>query len=310
MKITAGILAFNNFFTTTKLLLDSLLAQTKNNNHIDVIVLDNGSTDDSLYHLKEYLKINPFFSLKISQKNLGFAGGFNKIFSESSGEWNLIISSDTEFPKYSINNMIMGLEKCSKQQKILCPITNSSGNAQHIYFDTDDKKIILDKIPNLTKQGSGELMEIYRADFFCVAIRSDLWDLLKGISEDFGMGYYEDFDFCLRAKSKGYNPYLYEKWFIYHQGSASFGANKKDLSLLLKKNKRVLKDKHKIIEFRHRRNDILLFLIKHSSKLINNHFLTKLRIEYLQHDLPRSPFKKILWKIKIKLLIHYHLKIV
>ena len=57
MKITAGILAFNNFFTTTKLLLDSLLAQTKNNNYIDVIVLDNGSTDDSLHHLKEYLKI-------------------------------------------------------------------------------------------------------------------------------------------------------------------------------------------------------------------------------------------------------------
>ena len=85
MKITAGILAFNNFFTTTKLLLDSLLAQTKNNNYIDVIVLDNGSTDDSLHHLKEYLKIYPFFSLKISQKNLGFAGGFNKIFSESSG---------------------------------------------------------------------------------------------------------------------------------------------------------------------------------------------------------------------------------
>jgi GT2 family glycosyltransferase len=153
-------------------------------------------------------------------------------------------------------------------------------------------------------------MEIYRADFFCVAIRTDLWDLLKGISEDFGMGYYEDFDFCLRAKSKGYNPYLYEKWFVYHQGSASFGANKKDLSLLLKKNKRVLKHKHKIIEFRHRRNDILLFLIKHSRKLINNNLLTKLRIEYLQHDLPRSPLKKIIWKIKIKLLIHYHLKIV
>ena len=48
---------FNNFFTTTKLLLDSLLSQTKNDNYIDVIVLDNGSTDDSLHHLKEYLKI-------------------------------------------------------------------------------------------------------------------------------------------------------------------------------------------------------------------------------------------------------------
>ena len=57
MKITAGILVFNNFFTTTKLLLDSLLSQTKNDNYIDVIVLDNGSTDDSLHHLKEYLKI-------------------------------------------------------------------------------------------------------------------------------------------------------------------------------------------------------------------------------------------------------------
>ena len=136
------------------------------------------------------------------------------------------------FPKDSINNLIKALNLAKEDQQIIGPLTNNAGNSQHIYFETSNFNQVSEELDELIFSGFDSLIEIFRADFFCVAIRSKLWKKLQGFDEKFGLGYYEDFDFCMRAMEYGYKSYLYEKWFVFHQGSASFKHDRNQKKLL------------------------------------------------------------------------------
>ena len=178
MKIISGILSYNRFDSTTKLCLDSLLPQIKELKDFKLIVLDNKSTDKSEKKLEDYYKNNLDFTLTLSQENLGFTAGFNKLFKDNEAEWILLIDSDTIFPKDSINNLIKALNLAKEDQQIIGPLTNNAGNSQHIYFETNNFNQVSEELDELIFSGFDSLIEIFRADFFCVAIRSKLWKKL------------------------------------------------------------------------------------------------------------------------------------
>jgi len=305
MKIISGILSYNRFDSTTKLCLDSLLPQIKELKDFKLIVLDNKSTDKSEKKLEDYYKNNLDFTLTLSQENLGFTAGFNKLFKDNEAEWILLIDSDTIFPKDSINNLIKALNLAKEDQQIIGPLTNNAGNSQHIYFETSNFNQVSEELDELIFSGFDSLIEIFRADFFCVAIRSKLWKKLQGLDEKFGIGYYEDFDFCMRAMEYGYKSYLYEKWFVFHQGSASF-KHDKNQKKLLKINKNIFKTRHSKIKLYHRRDDVLNLTINIKNKVRENNFINKKRLTYLNNDLPKGFFKRILWIMKLK---KHHLNI-
>jgi len=305
MKIISGILSYNRFDSTTKLCLDSLLPQIKELKDFKLIVLDNKSTDKSEKKLEDYYKNNLDFTLTLSQENLGFTAGFNKLFKDNEAEWILLIDSDTIFPKDSINNLIKALNLAKEDQQIIGPLTNNAGNSQHIYFETSNFNQVSEELDELIFSGFDSLIEIFRADFFCVAIRSKLWEKLQGFDEKFGLGYYEDFDFCMRAMEYGYKSYLYEKWFVFHQGSASF-KHDRNQKKLLKINKNIFKNRHPKIKLYHRRDDVLNLTINTKNKIRKNNFINKKRLTYLNNDLPKGFFKRILWIMKLK---KHHLNI-
>jgi GT2 family glycosyltransferase len=298
MKILLGLLAYNNFEKTTKLCLDSLLPQI-DNDYIKLKVLDNNSSDGSCSKLVDYYKSNKKkFSYELSDENLGFPAGFNKIFNNQSEDWFIIVDSDTFFPNNSIKTLYKILENSKNNQKIIVPLTNSAGNCQHIQFKNKDIDSVLKSYQEIVVNGSDYLQEIYRGDFFCAAIKSELWKELKGFDEIYGLGYYEDFDFCVRAKKIGFPTFLAEKWFVFHKGSESFKHEKKQNNLL-KTNKKIFLAKHPLIKLLHRRNDILQLLLKQTDNKKNPLFIS--RVNYLYSDLPKSPLKKFLWLIKLNL---------
>jgi GT2 family glycosyltransferase len=57
----------------------------------------------------------------------------------------------------------------------------------------------------------------------CLAIPSVAWRQLGGFQELYET-YYEDFDFCLRARRFGYEVIVHPKWTLLHKVSRSFPA--------------------------------------------------------------------------------------
>lgn len=91
--------------------LKSVFASETDSYKIEVIVVDNASTDgSSLMVKKEFPEIN----LIVSEKNLGFAGGNNLALKEAKGEYILFLNSDTEVVPDAFRKMIGFMDKNPK----------------------------------------------------------------------------------------------------------------------------------------------------------------------------------------------------
>jgi GT2 family glycosyltransferase len=79
--------------------------------------------------------------------------------------------------------------------------------------------------------------------FFCVLINRKVFDLLGGMAGVFGLGNFEDDDFCIRARIAGYRLALVSHAFVYHYGSRTFQTQNIPYEKLMLANERVFYDR-------------------------------------------------------------------
>jgi GT2 family glycosyltransferase len=187
-------------------------------------------------------------------------------------------------------------------------VTNSAGNGQRLWKPDATPQEWLEIGAWIHDHPTGHLMPTYRSDFFCIAIRADVWTELGGLDDAFGLGYFEDFDFSLRLAKAGYRQMITEDVFVMHTGSATFQGNVAARALL-KRNKKLLQSKHPDARFEHTRLGNLAVLQVY--RLLEQSgdwtpeldYRRRLRHGALVEDAPRSPVKRWLWKRRIKQLL-------
>ncbi len=295
------ILGYNNFSSTTQLCLDSLNKQCQNNS-IKVSVLDNFSSDNSADLLKKYSIQNSIITF-YSHHNLGFAGGMNKITKDSKSDWLVLLGSDTIVSPDFVDKLFLYLPKVANDFGLVGPVSNNAGTCQKLFYEKLNVSEYFDLHSNLINNLPFLCFEIPRLDFFCVFIRRKVWEKLNGLCLDYGQGYYEDFDFCVRANFAGYKCGVIENIFVYHYGSASF---KKVISQssLIKNNKKIFISKFPKVSLLHPRNDYLFLLRKYlnNSVFFQSYSIIRLvnfRINNLKFLFPKSPLKLIKFYLEI-----------
>lgn len=295
----AIVLGYGRFKETSQKCLDSLISDAIDEN-IEILAVDNGSPDNSAQLLEAYAQKYPELKIQINSNNLGFSGGMNHAVKSSKTDWIILVNSDIIFAKNSLKNLLNSIENLPQNIGLIAPLTNNAGNGQCIYMPGNNAEKILRNAELITKSASGLTTISYRADFCCVAIKTSVWRELDGLSPVFGKGYYEDFDFSMRAKKIGYECAIAEDSFVYHEGSSSFKASKEQKELI-KNNKRIFLNRHPNAKLPHRRNGNLEALIQ-LKNLDPKAPSYSYRIALEKLDRPRSPLKKILWLLKKYLL--------
>jgi GT2 family glycosyltransferase len=298
------VLGYGKFQQTTQQCLASLIKEIHRTD-LKVTVIDNGSPDDSSQLQTQYTYQYPKIQSVILPSNLGFAGGMNHGASIEDSEWVLLLGSDTILSPNALEILYQHLHHIDLKIGIVGPVTNEAGNAQKLdvdaYLPEDIFKEFQERFPEATELQT----PLYRADFFCVAIRKSLWDQLNGLDMSYGRGYYEDFDFCMRAKALGSQAVMLEDMFVYHAGSLSFKSDPEQKQLI-NNNKKIFVKKFPNSELRHRRVDQLKTIEYYLSfpKSILSHPGIQLRLQsrmqMIQKDQPRSFWKKWLWRKRIK----------
>lgn len=306
--VHAIVLGYCNFKTTTQKCLESLIVYL-NRPDFKLTVIDNGSLDDAAEMQQQFVRSYPQIESIILPHNLGYGGGMNYGASSSNATWIFLIGSDTVFSPDAFKFLCDKLPKLDSCVGIVGPVTNEAGTTQQMTFVNKTSHSIIQEF----QEQFGELcmldVPLYRADFFCVAIRKILWDKLKGLDLVYGRGYYEDFDFCLRAKALGYQIIMLEDVFVYHAGSQSFKYDSTQKKLI-KKNKKIFIQKFPDAELRHRRVDQLktleYYLSLPDSYIRQNSIKKRImnRLEMIKKDQPRSFWKKWQWRAKVRAIEH------
>lgn len=293
------VLGYNHFGRTTGPCLNSLTPWIGDTD-IEIIAFDNASPDGSGERTRQWCTKHPSVIFQQSSENLGYAGGMNKAATRARGQWLLLVNNDTEFPANTLDALKKVIRDAPANMAMLGPVTNAAGNGQRLYDPCKSKQEWLETGAWLNMHPTGLYLPTYRCDFFCVAIRRDAWEQLKGLDTIFGRGYYEDFDFSMRLRAAGFDQAITEDVFIYHQGSATFSGNPK-LYALIKQNKNIIMRRHSGLKFQHVRECNLNILKEYPKHNINNIKIRKnLRKNALLFDKPKSLLKKIVWLAKIK----------
>lgn len=175
--------------------IESAINQTYKN--IEIIVIDDGSTDNTLELLKKYKNIHV-----ITQTNKGVAAARNAGIEIASGDYIAILDSDDRWMKNRLEIMIPLIEK-SKCDLII---------SNYYYVDENRNKISLSpvlsekySIPSFEEQYK---MLLWKAiNFTTMIVRADKIKLAGGYDESL-RGEAEDYDLWLRLLRDG-STYTY-----------------------------------------------------------------------------------------------------
>ena len=129
MKYSVIVISFENFSTTTDLLLKSLLS-SKSKYEAEIILFDNGSTSETSKQIKLLKGKDKRLKVICNKKNLGFAGGNNQAFKHSQGEVIIFLNSDTITTFSALDRLVEEMGKYSLE--ILGPLSNAVSGVQKI----------------------------------------------------------------------------------------------------------------------------------------------------------------------------------
>lgn len=218
-KVSVVVVTYNNW-PMTRICLDSLLRKTQYPN-LEIVVVDNASGDETREKLADIT--DPRLKVVLMAKNTGFAGGNIEGCRTTTGDYIILLNNDTIVPQGWVQRLLRGFRQ-DEAVGMAGPVSNSVGNDQALDFFRGDA------IQGADQQWLQEMYRLYKGGiryteslgFYCVAIRRDVYEKVGDLDTGFGIGMFEDDDYCERVRQAGYKLAVVEDAFVYHYGSASF----------------------------------------------------------------------------------------
>jgi len=242
-----------------------------------MLLIDNASTDGSVRYIKRKY---PEIKLRIKHQNVGFAGGVNlglQIALKHKAKYVLLLNNDTIVPSNLLEKLVEYAEK-NEKSGILSPVIIYPGRQKRIWFQEGE----IDPLSFTTKHvGLGErinrrVKKPFKTQFVpgcAMFIKCKIMEKIGLFDERFFL-YYEDVDYCLRAKKAGFECMVIPEVKVIHRQVKSQIPDQKEYYLA--------------------RNH-LLFLEKHAPLKIKGREIARtaktLSDKYSQRDNPKIEYE-------------------
>ena len=234
--LTSIIIATYNQLACTQACLESIRMRT--DEPYEVIVVDNGSTDGTPAFLKQY----PEITLIPNQANRGFPAAMNQGLRAARGRNLLLLNNDTVVTTGWLTRLLGALhsEPCIG---VVGPVSNQVSGPQQIPVTYQNLSQLDSFAWQHGKRFSGLVEPSARLVGFCLLFRREVLERIGVLDERFGVGCFEDDDYCLRARQAGFETVIANDAFVHHSGSQTFRHSAVDLDRLMSRNRRKFEEK-------------------------------------------------------------------
>ena len=215
--------------------LPSVVAHTEGD--AEVVVADNGSTDDSL----QWLRLNyPDVRVIRLDRNYGFAGGYNRALREVASEYVLLLNSDVEVTAGWWQPLVEVLDTESDvaavAPKLLADMERTKfeyAGASGGFIDYLGYPFCRGRILSNVEEDRGQYdnrRDIFWASGAAMCCRREVFESLGGFDEDF-FAHMEEIDLQWRMQLAGWRIDVEPKSVVYHLGGGTLPASSRKIFL-------------------------------------------------------------------------------
>lgn len=205
-----------NLYQFTKECIESIFACTDYPFHL--IIVDNASDDPAKGYFETLAQDKENVTLIRNEENLGFIKAVNKGIKASSAPYVCLLNNDTLVTKGWLREIVK-----VAQGDVHIGMINANSNTLACKPKKGQK---IDELAQELKAYSGKYTELAWTTGFCMLIKREVIEKIGLFDEVYGMGNFEDADFCKRAQLEGYLSVCATASYVYHRERQSFSKFK------------------------------------------------------------------------------------
>jgi hypothetical protein len=195
----------------------------------EIIVVDNASGDGTVEMVRENFKTVKLITL---ENNLGFAKANNLAIKQASGKFILLLNPDTEFLNDDLSKLLNTFENQKSAGILGCKLFNADQTIQpsvRRFPRTLDHLLMMFKLHHLFPlkhylatgfdYNKSSVVDQVMGAFFL--IKREVLEKVGALDEGYYI-WFEEVDYCLRARIAGFETIYYPDFSVIHYGGQSF----------------------------------------------------------------------------------------
>jgi len=194
---------------------------------VQVVVADNGSTDESVALLEADF---PSVGLIRLDRNYGFAEGYNRALAQLAADCFVLLNSDVETPVGWLEPLIAAMEQhpdvaavAPKLRALMTPDRFEYAGAAGGYIDYLGYPFCRGRILQTTERDGGQYddaRDVFWVSGAAFCCRADVFRSLGGFDARF-FAHMEEIDLCWRMQLAGYRVRIVPQSTVYHLGGGT-----------------------------------------------------------------------------------------
>jgi ATP-binding cassette subfamily B protein len=204
-----------------KLCLQSVLHNTAAPMY-ELVIVDNGAPGDTAQYVDGLVGAHPGIRVIRNAENLGFAGAVNQGVEAARAGKVVLLNDDTIVPPGWLDQICARLD--DPKVGAVGPVTNRSEDEAEIPASYRTYGEFLDCADRRARRHRGRVRKVSSLTMFCFAFRKATFAKVGSLDTEYGLGLFEDDDYCRVLTNAGYKLVTAEDVLVHHFGGSSFGS--------------------------------------------------------------------------------------